>query len=570
MHLLLRKQTLDNKGRESVIDIEIAADAVRVGADPALEIQLLGGDIAAEHIVLNAATNGALGFVCNRGASVVVDGKKATKGTLSTGARFEIGRHRFEVIKPPAGFDAALLWIPDASAVDSSLQSAYKTHLGQTFLAKRWPALALLALALLVSLALPLGSYVLRDAQGTSPVAFDTLWSSGPLLPAHQTIIGDQCGACHANGFEMVRDDACTRCHTHLPDHVDFAAMPVPELQQTRCASCHREHNEPHALVVMADALCTDCHRDPAAHAGARVTAAPVTGFTTGQHPDFDWHMITPERHSAGTGEAVEWQLQRVAREQDPPEQSNLKFPHDVHLDINKVQSLATGEALGCDSCHILSADREHFEPITMEGSCRSCHDLSFDRRDPQKQLPHGAPSRVIASMEEHYLRSYLLPKADSAPQRRRLPDRDDSDEQCSAGALPCAQQQTAREAQRQFTQRGCVTCHEVVDTQIDDLYNRFQVLPVRLSGDWYPKAVFDHQAHLTQQNADANSRCTSCHAADTSHRATDKLLPGLDNCLQCHDSAGHKDQIELNCISCHDFHLHRQQLPTTVTSHKE
>jgi len=570
MHLLLRKQTQDRQGRDSVIDIEIAADNVRVGADPALEIQLLGGEIAAEHIVLNSDGNGVLNFACNRGASITVEGKKVTKGTLPIGARFEIGRHHFDVIKPPAGFDAALAWVPDIAAVDSSLQAAYKTRLDQTFLAKRWPALVLLALTLLVSLALPLGSYLMRDVKGSSALALDSLWSSGPLLPAHQTIIGDQCGACHVNGFQMVRDNACTTCHTNLPDHVDFAAMPVPELRQTRCASCHREHNEPHSLVVMTDSLCTDCHRDPAAHSSAKISASSVTRFTQGQHPDFNWHLIVPQRHAAGTGEVVDWTQQRVAREQNPPEQSNLKFPHDVHLDGSKVLSLETGDVLHCDSCHVLSADREHFEPITMEGSCRSCHDLSFDRREPQKQLPHGAPAKVITAMEEHFLRSYLMPKPDNTPQRRRLPDRDDSEEQCTSGALPCAKQQTEREAQRQFTQRGCVTCHDVVDTQIDDLYNRFQVLPVRLSRDWYPKAMFDHQAHLTQQNADANARCTSCHAAGKSNKASDKLIPGIENCMQCHDSAGHKDQIELNCVSCHDFHLHEQPMPTTATSNKE
>lgn len=565
MHLLLRKQTLDNKGHDSVIDIEIAANAIALGTDPAAEIQLTGGAVQERHLVLRAAGQGALNYQCTRGASVSVREKLMSKGKLVVGDSLFLDGHRFEVIAAPSGFDAALTWIPAATAADSSLQKSYRTRLDQTLLAKRWPALALLAITLLIGLVLPLTSHFTRDVRhdGTPDysrnrgASVDVVWSSGPLIPAHQTTMGDNCGACHANGFEMVRDESCTTCHQNLADHVDFTRVPMPELAQTRCATCHREHNEPHTLVVTADALCTDCHREPAAHTAAKIDTDPVTRFKQGSHADFDWHLLVPQRTTAGTGERVDWQWRRLAHSDNTLEQSNLKFPHDVHLDASKVQSQATGAALACESCHTLSADREHFAPITMETSCRGCHDLRFDRRDPQKQLPHGRPARVIAAMEEHYLHANLEPRQQTAPQRRRLPDRDDAEEQCNDSALACAKTQTLREAQRQFTQSGCVTCHEVVDTGISDLYNRFQVLPVRLNGDWFPQARFDHVAHLTQAQTTGNARCTSCHSADTSSHSSDKLMPGLDNCTQCHDSVHSKDTIPLNCIDCHEFHLH-------------
>lgn len=562
MHLLLRKQTQDARGRDSVIDIEIAADEIVLGSDPAAEIQVLGADIQPQHLVLRADGRGALSFQCARKVTVNVKDKFLAKGKLAVGDVILVGRQRFEVVTAPAGFDAAMAWTPDRATADSALQNAYRTRLDQTFLAKRWPALTLLMLSLLISLMLPLASYFSRDDAHKTGFAMDALWSSGPLIPAHQTTIGDQCGACHTNGFEMVRDTACTTCHKDLADHVNFAQIPVPQLQQTRCASCHREHNEPHSLVVTADVLCTDCHQALAQQTSAPTTSSPVTRLKQGMHPDFDWHLLVPERKAAGTGERIDWTWQRVSRdagakEQSVKEQSNLKFPHDVHLDATKVQSLASGDALACESCHVLSADREHFAPITMEASCRDCHDLRFDRRDPQKQLPHGTPSRVIMAMEEHFLHANLEPPADKGPQRRRLPDRDETEAQCNDSALVCAKRQTENEAQRQFTQRGCVTCHEVVDTAINDLYNRFQVLPVKLNADWYPLARFDHQSHLTQQDAIGNARCTSCHSAGESTHSSDTLMPGLDNCTQCHDSKHIKDTIPLNCIDCHEFHMH-------------
>jgi predicted CXXCH cytochrome family protein len=561
MHLLLRKQTLDSKGRDSVIDIEIAAEAIAIGSDPAAEIQVAGGTIEERHLVLRAAGQGALNFQCTRGASVSVRDKQASKGKLAVGDSLLLEGHRFVVIAAPSGFDAAVMWTPASAAADNTLQHQYRTRLDQTFLAKRWPALALLAITLLIGLILPLTSHFTRvpsvDYTPNRGARLDVLWSSGPLIPAHQTTVGDNCGACHANGFEMVRNESCTSCHRNLADHVDFTRIPMPELQQTRCATCHREHNEPHSLVVMADALCTDCHRDPASHTTAKIDIDPVTRFKQGEHPDFDWHLLQPRRMAAGTGEKVDWQWARLAHTDKTSEQSNLKFPHHVHLDGSRVQSQETGEVLACESCHVLSPDREHFAPITMETSCRGCHDLRFDRRDPQKQLPHGTPSRVIAAMEEHYLHANLEPKEPTGLQRRRLPDRDQDEEQCNDSALVCAKRQTATEAERQFTQSGCVTCHEVVDTAISDLYNRFQVLPVRLNSDWYPKARFDHVAHLTQAQTTGNARCASCHDADKSSHSGDRLVPGLDNCTQCHDSVHSKDTIPLNCVDCHEFHLH-------------
>src|SRR4029453_13554200 len=103
----------------------------------------------------------------------------------------------------------------------------------------------------------------------------------------------------------------------------------------------------------------------------------------------------------------------------------NLKFPHDVHLDASKVRKPSDSAALGCSDCHGLTADKEHFLPVTMVGHCLSCHDLKFDPKDPTRELPHGQPTEAILAIEGHYLRKFGDPNIGARVETtRRLPDR--------------------------------------------------------------------------------------------------------------------------------------------------
>jgi predicted CXXCH cytochrome family protein len=64
----------------------------------------------------------------------------------------------------------------------------------------------------------------------------------------------------------------------------------------------------------------------------------------------------------------------------------------------------------------------------------------------------------------------------------------------------------------------------------------------------------FDHSAHATQT-------CASCHAAATSTKATDLLLPGLKSCRTCHGGEASAAKVPSSCAMCHSYHA-KQEAP--------
>jgi predicted CXXCH cytochrome family protein len=109
------------------------------------------------------------------------------------------------------------------------------------------------------------------------------------------------------------------------------------------------------------------------------------------------------------------------------------------------------------------------------------------------------------------------------------------------------------------------VTCHEVRDTGAAAAIDRWFVHPVRLTGDWYSEARFDHDSHLSLDGSGGDDACTSCHDAGTSEVAADLLIPGRDNCLQCHDAT--RSALAVDCVACHRFHRPQGTLATVRTA---
>ncbi len=546
MDVLLREVRRRADGRSEYIDTEIGGDVFTVGSAPDCALQLLGDGIGPRHAGIRGAS-----LQCEGGHRVVRNGQSTAKAKLSLGDVVEIGGHRLTVIEAPAGFDLAIELLRDASVEASAYESAFKTDLEQTWLGRRRPAWILLVLVLIASFAVP---FALRYMKVESPVGVvtDVTWSSGPLLPAHQLAMGDDCSACHVAPFQKVTDAACQTCHENLADHFhdDLEVDGAVE----RCAVCHREHNEPGTLIVTADSLCVDCHETAQpTRGGGRTDVA--TGFEIDVHPAFDAHLLKSVARPAGTGFFYDWRFE-VTAVAGAEERSNLKFPHDVHLDPEKVQSTSTAEALVCGDCHQLSADKEHFQVITMEQHCRSCHDLRFDETDPERELPHGEPLEAILAIEGHFLKKYSDPDGYKAERvKRRLPDRPVADDRCTGAPYTCATRKTLTESINQFTVRGCVTCHAVEDNGSPDVYSRFQVLPIRLAVDYFPGARFDHFSHMTQKDARGDDACLTCHAADTAAASEALLIPDIDNCVQCHSGSASADRVVLGCIECHAYH---------------
>jgi predicted CXXCH cytochrome family protein len=191
-----------------------------------------------------------------------------------------------------------------------------------------------------------------------------------------------------------------------------------------------------------------------------------------------------------------------------------------------------------------------------MEAHCAGCHELSFDPRKPQKQLPHGSPEAVYDALEAHFVKLAFSPESLDEFERRRLPGQESAEEGCDKD-YECAKEQALRETGRQFSQRGCVTCHQVSELEGAEGAERWQVLPVKINHDWYADARFDHESHLTQSGESGDALCIACHSADTSSASSDILMPDIAQCSGCHSDQRHNDRVALDCVSCHDYHRH-------------
>lgn len=578
MEILLREVS-SGQGLQVSQDTELVADLLTLGSASEQLIQLRGGGIQRAHAVIKLVAGKLVVGAVDKN-TFLFNGERVSSCVLEIGAEIALESHRLKRVSPPAGFDVAFELYVDRDLQDQALESVYITSLAGTHLAKRLPSYLLAALVIIVTLLWPLSAHLLRDASvatDLAPTVFgkqggaDKWWSTGPLLPAHQLEVGDDCSACHKRPFQQVQDEACTGCHSDVSDHLLDTVLahqqhdgdsPVlnhaTDTAFSACQSCHKEHNEPAAMIVTADSLCVDCHQQPLQTAGSAEGTLAVTGFDVDTHANFKLNYLLPERVNEGTGIGVEWYHRLSEAAAGEKEMSNLKFPHDVHLDADKVQISGRDDSMVCSDCHSLKSDNEHFEKITMEQHCASCHDLSFDVADPDRVLPHGNARSVVQSIEEHFVRVYTDPdyKTEGSDRRRRPGrDSDNAATKCLVKPFECGMQRAITEAGIQFSQRGCITCHEVSDNQSEDIYARWSVMPVKINHDWYRRAQFDHASHLTQRGKTENQVCSSCHEAEQSEHSSDVLIPDIDNCFSCHGDSSVPDKVVVNCVSCHAFH---------------
>ncbi|MGH8187821.1 MAG: cytochrome c3 family protein, partial [Steroidobacteraceae bacterium] len=542
---------------------ELSGDELTIGSGADQRIQLLGRTVAPEHAVIRKSGK-QLELTCRRGQRVRVNGEARSSAKLAVGDEIELAGHQLTIAGPPGGFDTAIELRPNPNIDASEFESAFRTDLYQTWLSKRSTAWVLTTLVVILGVVLPLAVISVHRTETEVPawVPGDEFWSSGPLSPPHQQAAGERCDTCHQQLFVRVQDAACQSCHKTIHDHVSAEHLALTQLGPTqRCATCHREHNEPASYMVnSSDSLCIDCHRDSQAHF-AQLDVAPVSGFSAGRHPEFQANLLKPVAVTAGAGFTFDWKSERAPLGK-AVEHSNLKFSHEQHLDPDRVLRGRDSQPLNCVDCHRIEPDGEHFEPISMEGRCASCHELTFDPGAPDRQLPHGKPREVVLTLQDYFTRKFSDPDAGrQTRERRRLPGREEEEQTCSGAPFDCAMRSARVEIENQFSRRGCVGCHVVVDTQSEVVFDRFQVYPIRFARDYFPAGRFDHRSHQIQGKLTGDAACLSCHKAKESKDSAELMLPPMAKCEECHGDRPAVERVAVQCVSCHSYHP--QGLPT-------
>ena len=573
MSVLLRKTNGPDRPGSVFTDQPIDAATITIGSSPDADIRLISDLVAPTHCTIRVAENSSK-LSCARGHSIATEGNPTAKAlTLKPGDTFSLADHKFESITPPSGFDLALKVSLEASQKVRH-ERLYKTNLSQTRLSPRLLTWTLVVAALLFSLLAPLFYFFQADKEALTQTDHrsivgitDSIWSSGPLHSAHSAL-EDNCSACHRKLFQKVTTDSCTQCHQNTHDHV-LAVAENPNLSVTpndRCATCHREHNEPEStLIITSDNLCTDCHTKHEVTSVQNDTIAKVTGFGDGIHPNFKVSLAKPPEDDPFNTE-LQWPVVRVATT-SAVDESQLQFDHEKHTDQNRVSDL-NGDALTCISCHAIEPSGEHFKPLSFESNCATsgCHDLSLDSRN---RIPHGLPDAAIATIQGYHLRTVgnsIQAANERVENCRKRPGKNNCAEKCTGTPFECATERAASTIEQHFTIEGCKTCHNVNTIENNDLLDKYQIPAVKLTTDFYRSANFDHASHEVMiepgsQNKYANDNaCTYCHEqATTSASSLDLLIPDIENCVVCHEASSTlANNVPLQCIDCHQYHTDR------------
>lgn len=611
------------EGREIRRAKEVPGDRLTVGRSPTSDVHLTDLAVALDHVVLQRVAPMRLNVAAEEGLGVELNGRKVSAGTieLGTGGELRIASHLLRILPTAADSDTVSIEVErvgesakdELARVDTARFSLVSVMPG-----KRITAYALIALVLGIFLVWPIWVYSERPAADHAaiveaqrkgettprPAGFqpDTMWSSGSLSQVHHNLEG-QCSACHVKAFEPVRDEACLSCHTNVHNHGDREREPreamarylqsQPDLtgwarfqlavaerfghSPGRCVDCHTEHEGPQEMPRTAQRFCSDCHADLKSRlpdtdiANASTFGHQQSGAQA--HPEFrplvliDWEGERPR-------------LARVPMERSPVENSNLKFPHELHLRPGGGVSLMTrrlrgryggAQQLTCSECHTPTPDGARYQPVDMEEDCAACHTLTFDvAGGVNRTLRHGAPDQVVADLRDFYRgRMPARPPELGAVARRRPGDINQvrtavTYARARAGAGSAATQAI----QAVFRPGGaCYDCHVIEQRGPLD----FHVRPVAFPSRYLLNGWFDHRAHL---NVDlpgvgrfaGDAACLTCHTGDrqegggfrmTSNRAADLLIPGLASCQQCHGGEGDRSSaVPSGCAMCHDYHM--------------
>jgi hypothetical protein len=558
-------RTWTRQGGENVFsDRVLNVERLRIGRGTDQDIELPDLRIAVGHAEIVRSGRNAM-IAARTGASFQVNGSPSTEHRLHGGDVIVIGRYQLLVTAGTGGADLQIDLEERISARDEKSQRQMRLSMTLDEVMPSQRLLSWLLFLLVLGLGLGLPAWLRFGHEPPPPAAeytppapvggfaamlpSDHSWVPGSFSSAHAYFQRD-CAKCHEAAFQRVRNEACLSCHKNTAAHVDDPHwLALDDFAKARCEDCHHEHKGDTGLVAMSNSQCTACHADPAQRF-ASAMLQPARDFAR-HHPVFTPRVA---RYDAATR-----QFRWIEANQEQPEtlhsDTNLKYPHDKHLDPKGIKSPDGLKVLGCGDCHEPDSAGVSFKPVDMQKHCAACHRLDFDPDDPQRTVPHAQPAQVAAVIRDYYARAALAggvhkPGAPEVVQLRRRPGEQLSAPEARA-ALDWADHQSAIVIEEVFDRRVCGYCHVVSRSR--DLDVPWSVAPVVLPRHRLDHAGFSHAAHRSET-------CESCHAAQNSRLSTDVLLPGIKRCRDCHGDPGSQAQIQSSCLKCHGYHIAREQ----------
>jgi hypothetical protein len=570
MAFVIRQISRAADGREIVRSSSVAASEIVVGRDAGCDVHLADLAVDLRHATITQTEAGRVKIEALGGLGFLVDGRRVQRADIdpATGAELRFGSHRLTLGRDGTAIAVSCERVEALSDAIEDREEIGLFTLKGLLPNRRVGSWLFLVTILAAFLAWPIYSFVQYQGVKERPNQFhaDVAWSSGALSSAHKSLEKD-CQSCHTKPFEAVRDTACVACHTQVHDHADpkrqamakappdFGGRLLKRVASTfnkpegRCVECHTEHEGAGPMQPTAQVFCSSCHADM--NTRLTDTKLPNAGDFGTSHPQFKPLVAI----QAGRVPVY----QRVMLGKGITDDSGLKFPHNMHLSATggvarMAQTMAGefgfGNALVCKDCHTPTPDGVRFKDVEMEQSCAMCHSLGFERiGDTVRTLRHGDPRQVVADLRAYYRSTGPVRPINLGGQARRRPgDYAQGRTYYAYFAAAGARSGQAEGAIRAVFSPGgaCYDCHtvSVPPSGSDD----YKILAVHQTQRYMQKGWFDHEPHKGE-------KCASCHAANTSGKATDLLLPGVASCQTCHGGEKSNSDVPSPCAMCHSYH---------------